>query len=396
MGKKSLAKKHYESSVEAFKGDARALILARRLGIEKNFDEKTKQFSDKSLLILEKALVHYSGCNYEKALASFDEAFLSLEPFYRQSYGKLRDKSWQLRSVSGEKGLVSLEKLSVLQMILLTNQNPDLLYTYTAGKELSEKDLYKKIAGSGLLNPVSQPLDAENAVTKETTVSRLIAARFLWNLYNQRRNTPQLVTKYSEAYKNKKRSPIPDVKLNSPDFDAALGCVENEIMNLEDGIEFLGSSISITKVRKDGKDGYRSTMHPVFLPLNLTEVYAMTVYLEDVLDPKDINTEVIRNVIGRIKSQLSDYALECLSLDRGGDYPENRYLDDESLAKQREGIRMYLMKSNQPCRFLWEEKEYTGRIRKEKGREFFVLEDGTPLDVDPRDVEFVIESLEYR
>ena len=47
-----------------------------------------------------------------------------------------------------------------------------------------------------------------------------------------------MVTKYSEAYKNKKRSPIPDVKLNSPDFDAALGCVENEIMNLEDGIEF--------------------------------------------------------------------------------------------------------------------------------------------------------------
>ena len=238
MGKKSLAKKHYESSVEAFKGDARALILARRLGIEKNFDEKTKQFSDKSLLILEKALVHYSGCNYEKALASFDEAFLSLEPFYRQSYGKLRDKSWQLRSVSGEKGLVSLEKLSVLQMILLTNQNPDLLYTYTAGKELSEKDLYKKIAGSGLLNPVSQPLDAENAVTKETSVTRLIAARFLWNLYNQRRNTPQLVTKYSEAYKNKKRSPILDVKLDSPDFDAVLGCVENEIMHLEDGIEF--------------------------------------------------------------------------------------------------------------------------------------------------------------
>ena len=171
---------------------------------------------------------------------------------------------------------------------------------------------------------------------------------------------------------------------------------KKDMRALEDGIEFLGSSISITKVRKDGKDGYRSTMHPVFLPLNLTEVYAMTVYLEDVLDPKDINTEVIRNVIGRIKSQLSDYALECLSLDRGGDYPENRYLDDESLAKQREGIRMYLMKSNQPCRFLWEEKEYTGRIRKENGREFFVLEDGTPLDVDPRDVEFVIESLEYR
>ena len=238
LGKKSLAKKYYESSSSAFKGDARALILARRLGIEKNFDEKTKQFSDKSLLVLEKALISYSSCDYAKALASFDEAFLSLEPFYRRFYGGLRDKSWQLRSAEGGKGLLSLEKLSVLQMILLTNQNPDLLYNYTAGKELSEKDLYKKIAGSGLLNPVSKSLDAENAVTKETSVTRLIAARFLWNLYNQRKNTPHLAAKYSEAYKNKKRSPILDVKLDSPDFDAVLGCVENEIMNLEDGIEF--------------------------------------------------------------------------------------------------------------------------------------------------------------
>ena len=245
MDKKSLAKKYYEASVEAFKGDARALILARRLGIEKNFFEKTKQFSDKSLLVLESALFYYSNCNYAKAVASFDEAFLSLESFYRQYYGSLRDKSWNLRSVSDKKELVSLEKLSVLQMILLANKNPDLLYTYTAGKELSEKDLYKKIAGSGLLNPASKPLDAENAVTKETTVSRLIAARFLWNLYNQRKNTPQNVTKYSQAYKNKKRSPILDVKLDSPDFDAALGCVENEIMNLEDGIEFgAGNEVS--------------------------------------------------------------------------------------------------------------------------------------------------------
>ena len=250
MNKKSLAKKYYDSSAESFKGDARALILARRLGIEKNFDEKTKQFSDKSLLVLENALVHYSACDYAKAVAAFDEAFLSLEPFYRDYYGSLREKSWNLRSVSGEKGLVSLERLSVLQMILLANQNPDLLYNYTSGKDLSEKDLYKKIVGSGLLNPASKPLDAENAVTKETIVTRLIAARFLWNLYNQRKNTPQNLTKYSDAYKNKKRSPILDVKLDSPDFDAALGCVENEIMHLEDGIEF-GADKEVSGVEFD-------------------------------------------------------------------------------------------------------------------------------------------------
>lgn len=250
MDKKSLAKKYYEASAEAFKGDARALILARRLGTEKDFAEKTKHFSDKSLLVLETALIHYSNSEYAKSVAAFDEAFLSLEPFYRQYYGKLRDKSWNLRSVSDGKGLVALDKLTVLQMLLLTNQNPDLLYNYTAGKNLSDKDLYKKIAGSGLLNPVSKPLDSENAVSKETVVTRLVAARFLWNLYNHRKNTPHLATKYSEAYKNKKRSPILDVKLDSPDFDAALGCVENEIMHLEDGIEF-GADKEVSGVEFD-------------------------------------------------------------------------------------------------------------------------------------------------
>ena len=44
---------------------------------------------------------------------------------------------------------------------------------------------------------------------------------------------------YSDVYKARRmRSPVGDVKLASPDFDAVLGCVENEIMHLEDGIDF--------------------------------------------------------------------------------------------------------------------------------------------------------------
>ena len=251
LNRKSQAKKYHEMSVDSFKGDARALVLAHRLGIEKNLAEKTKLFSDKSILILESALTSYSSCDYAKALASFDEAFLSLEPFYRDYYGKLRDKSWNLRSVSGSKSeLLALERISVLQMILIANEDSDLLFNYTSGKALSEKELYKKIAGSGLLNPVSKPLDSENAVSKESTVTRVIAARFLWNLYNQRKNSSANLTKYSESYKNKKRSPILDVKLDSSDFDAVLGCVENEIMNLEDGIEF-GAEKEVSGVEFD-------------------------------------------------------------------------------------------------------------------------------------------------
>lgn len=246
LGEKSQAKKLLELSVETFKGDSRSVVLAKRLGIDSDFSDKIA--SDLPLLKLENALTHFSNMEYATALAQFDAAFLSLDGFYRDSYSKLRDKSWNLRNLSGNgMELLALEHITVMQMILIANLKPDLLFNYTVGKNLSNKELYAKIAGGGLLNPVSKPLDAENAVSKETSVTKLIAARFLWNLYNQRKNTPQNLTKYSSAYEGKKRSPVPDVKLDSPDFDAALGCVENEIMHLDDGIEF-GSEKEISAI----------------------------------------------------------------------------------------------------------------------------------------------------
>lgn len=245
IGNKSQAKKYYELSNETFKGDVQALVLASRLGIEKNLSDKLNSVSEKQILLIEIAKNHYLAQEYAEAAAKFDEAFLSLEPFYRSAYKDLRDTSWNLRGLTKDPNqrnseLLALKTLNVMQMLLITNEDPDLLFNYTSGKDVSDKVLYTKVSGGGLLNPVSRPLDTENAVSKNSAVTRLIAARFLWNLYNQRKNTPQLASKYSAAYKNKKRSPILDVKLDSPDFDAVLGCVENEIMHLEDGIEFGG------------------------------------------------------------------------------------------------------------------------------------------------------------
>lgn len=241
-GDKGLAKKFYESSAGSFKGDARSLVLAGRLGLEKNIAGKMHLLSDKSLLRLELALESYLDGDYPASLAAFDEAFLSLDPFYRLAYGSLRETSWSLRDLSGDKGgsgLLSLRKLTVMQMILIADQNPHLLYNYTVGKKLSDNELYNKIAGSGLLNPVSAPLDGDNAVSKNDVVTRIIAARFLWNLYNQRLSGIDNLTKYSLRYKaGRLRSPVGDVGTGSPDFDAVLGCIENEIMHLEDGIDF--------------------------------------------------------------------------------------------------------------------------------------------------------------
>jgi len=170
---------------------------------------------------------------------------------------------------------------------------------------------------------------------------------------------------------------------------------KKDIQALEEGIEIFGSTITLEKTRKERKDYYRCTMHPVFLPLNLTEVYAMTRYLEEVLDKSDINSRVVLNIVERIKQQLSDYALRKL-YDGRRPGVDNDYISDDEMARQRETICMYLIKSDQPCSINYESSNYRGRMEHRQGKYQMILEDGTRVDIDPNRAEFIIESLEYK
>ena len=67
-------------------------------------------------------------------------------------------------------------------------------------------------------------------------MTRYHSARFLWNLYGATKNQFDS-RKYSDKLK---KSPVRDLDLDSPDFDAVLGCVEEELMSLEDGRSFGG------------------------------------------------------------------------------------------------------------------------------------------------------------
>ena len=63
--------------------------------------------------------------------------------------------------------------------------------------------------------------------------TRKICSRFLWNLYTDQ-NEKIKKTKYSENYRNREnaRSPIEDVEISDKDFDAIMGSVENELIDL--------------------------------------------------------------------------------------------------------------------------------------------------------------------
>ena len=174
--------------------------------------------------------------------------------------------------------------------------------------------------------------------------------------------------------------------------------VRADLQALEDGIEVLGTVVRIIKEKRGRTLFYKCTMHPIFLPLNLTEVYAMTVYLERMMTSRDMNSRVVEGVINRIKAQLSDYAFEKLYPGQNRPKENNGYLSDELLAKQREGILMYLMKSGVSCQFIWEGKTYQGSIVYDfEKREYRIkTEEGDLLDARPGDVEFIIDSMEYR
>ena len=179
-------------------------------------------------------------------------------------------------------------------------------------------------------------------------------------------------------------------------FNIDARTVRSDLQELEEGITIMGTTVQISKDKRGRSYYYRTTLHPVFLPLNLTEVYALTVYLNRVIPDKDPNAMIIRDISDRIKGQLSPYAFQKLFPDEEMESVENSYVDDEELAHRREGIIMYLMKSRRHCRFLWKDREYTGWITWIDGEYRIRTEDGEVLDADLSEIEFIIDSLDYK
>ena len=116
-------------------------------------------------------------------------------------------------------------------------------YVDKAKFEQKAADLIKRLEKSGYL---SAPVDQNNLdktsqdITKSKTISRKMAARFLWNLYVQNKGKQAQLTKYSSRYAklSTAKSPIADITLQDKDLDAVLGVIENEIMELPDGKNF--------------------------------------------------------------------------------------------------------------------------------------------------------------
>lgn len=247
-GKKAAAKDSYAASLAASKGDPQTLVLGHRLGEGMSLADGEQIVSgadEKALLVLERALTHYAAGNYVQAVAAFDSAFIALDAFYQEAYKAVRTRAWDLRALpkaeSVSSSLVALlqkPQITVSEMASIAQSNSQLLYPFLAGKTYTEAELYRRLAPSGVFTAAGSDASGKTPVAEAAVVvTRLLSARFLWNLYVAKKGISAVV--YSAVYKGSALpSPVPDVESANPDFDAALGCVEHEIMSLVDGVHF--------------------------------------------------------------------------------------------------------------------------------------------------------------
>jgi len=170
---------------------------------------------------------------YADALAAFDESLPFLSDAYEQAFGSERRRALALRDTAspaeGSASYLSDKPLTLQNMAAMTQGESSLVDFLTGGKTWAAGLLYERLRNGGYY--------PDSSMAGSATVRRGDAAFYLWHLVANRKNDRTLLARYSERYGGRAypSSPVPDVPLGSPWFDAVLGCVEREIMELPDG-----------------------------------------------------------------------------------------------------------------------------------------------------------------
>ena len=172
---------------------------------------------------------------------------------------------------------------------------------------------------------------------------------------------------------------------------------EKDMEALQEGIEVFGAGIRVREIREQGEVRYRATIHPVFLPLNLTQVNTLINYLDEIASA-DARAGVIADISARIKNQLSDYAKETLGnrTAAGVGAGSNDYLDDEAMAHA--DPFPYLFKSNSFFDFAYNGAEYNGRIVHYRNCMMTILTSEGELlkDIAYNEISIDPDSIKYR
>ena len=190
------------------------------------------------LLKAELALLRYRQGRYREAVSLLDDALGRLGEAQRAYYGPFRDAALKLVGAEGaprgSASYIASERVSLLGMTVIAQEGTDLLDYITGAKAWASGPLFARLVAAGLLGP--EPVSPDQAATRGR------AAYFLWSLVAAREEKPSLLRAYGEKYSAGGASPVSDLPLGSWFFDAALGCVERELLSLPDGSRFLPES----------------------------------------------------------------------------------------------------------------------------------------------------------
>lgn len=140
--------------------------------------------------------------------------------------------------------------------------------------------------------------------------------------------------------------------------------LRKELADLKSGITILDTDIKLDiRDIKSRKLECISTVHPIFLPLNLTEVYALMTYLPELLDKSyDPNKDVIYDILEKIKPQLTEYAISKITLRDLNDIRPKFYEEGELIEKGKRWQILNAMKSGCNCIFYLENETIEGKI----------------------------------
>jgi hypothetical protein len=203
---------------------------ARRLAV---LEEGITRAEATSRLLCERGELFLAAGRYAEAAQDLDEGLRGLPPGWVPVYGADRDRAFELAKAARDTGSVSLQpegldaQLTVRSLVERTAADTRLLAGLSADPRPSFAALLPSLKTAGLLLDPAAPPDSP--------ATRKVVAWFLWGIVARVEHDPRLLTKYRQKYSV---SPVPDVAAVDPWFDAVLGTVEGEIMDLPDGVHF--------------------------------------------------------------------------------------------------------------------------------------------------------------
>jgi hypothetical protein len=171
---------------------------------------------------------------YREAIVLLDEALPRLSEREAALYKPSRELALSLKDLEdapkGTAVYAAQNPVSLLGLAVITQESTDLLDYLTGAKSWAPGPLFARLSSSGLFGP--------GDVKAADPATRARLAYFLWSLLAIREENRALLTMYSNRYPTGSKGPVPDTAPGSWYFDAALGCVEREILALPDGLNF--------------------------------------------------------------------------------------------------------------------------------------------------------------